>query len=77
MGLGEFYKEIDSREGFCQGILEKDSGLELEQQLVKEDHHAAKADSNTIYLDLELAKGPAEPDPGKRENEYGNDRRSS
>ena len=74
--LGEFYKEIDSREGFCQRVLERDGGLELEQQLAKDGHHAAKADLSAVYLDLEPIERRADSEARERESEYDDNRRS-
>jgi len=74
--LGEFYEEMDSREEFCQRVLEKDGSLELERQLAKNGHRAAKADLSAVYLDLELMKRQAELEMGGRESEYNDNRRS-
>jgi len=72
--LEEFYKEIDSREGFFHESIEKEPLLELERNLVEDSKRSNSNKTRDIFL--ETASEESEQDLESSREEYDDNRRS-
>jgi len=72
--LEEFYKEINSREGFFHESIEKEPLLELEKNLVKDSRRSNSNKTRDIFL--ETASEEPTQDLESSHEEYNDNRRS-
>jgi len=72
--LEEFYKEINSREGFFHESIEKEPLLELERNLVEDSRRSNNNKTRDIFL--ETASGEPMQDLESSCEEYDDNRRS-
>ena len=72
--LKEFYEEIDSREGFCQEVIGRDSLCSLEQQMTDDRHQTGKAKTTEVFV--EATDNVLETDLEQDRSDYDDNRRS-